>query len=91
MCRIGFNAALKDSVDTIQKKFGAGGGNRTPTPFLAPDFESGTSTSSITPAIHVLQNSILASRINDVLFRLLRSGAHYAQNSYAHQATITTF
>ena len=30
--------------------FGAGGGTRTPTPFLAPDFESGTSTSSITPA-----------------------------------------
>ncbi len=29
---------------------GAGGGNRTPTPFQAPDFESGTSTSSITPA-----------------------------------------
>ena len=31
-------------------QFGAGGGNRTPTPFQAPDFESGTSTSSITPA-----------------------------------------
>ena len=30
--------------------FGAGGGTRTLTPSLAPDFESGTSTSSITPA-----------------------------------------
>jgi hypothetical protein len=29
---------------------GAGGGTRTLTPFLAPDFESGASTSSTTPA-----------------------------------------
>ena len=30
--------------------FSAGGGNRTPTPLKEPDFESGTSTNSITEA-----------------------------------------
>ncbi len=38
------------NLKNISGLFGAGGGNRTPTPFQALDFESSTSTSSITPA-----------------------------------------
>jgi hypothetical protein len=34
----------------VQGKYGAGGENRTPTPLREPDFESGASASSTTPA-----------------------------------------
>ena len=36
--------------NTLASSSGAGGGTRTPTPSLAADFESATSTNSITPA-----------------------------------------
>ena len=36
--------------DSKYSKYGAGEGNRTPTQLPEPDFESGASTSSATPA-----------------------------------------
>ena len=46
------NAPLSCLVDKLAMYLsGAGRGTRTPTPSLAPDFESGTSTSSIIPAL----------------------------------------
>ena len=41
------NALIFPKLEVLD---GAGGGTRTLTPFLAPDFESGASTSSTTPA-----------------------------------------
>ena len=39
--------------------YGAGEGNRTPTPRREPDFESGASTSSATPAIDLINKKLI--------------------------------
>ena len=50
---------LNPKTNRVQRHTGAGGGGRTRTVSLPPDFESGTSANSITPAHNAVYYTVM--------------------------------
>ena len=71
-----------------QKRSGAGGENRTPTLLRGPDFESGASASSTTPAFKESYKTLLPVHLKEVFYRAIIRALIFLVKKASRQFTV---